>query len=210
MRRTVSNLRYAGAFNRVMVRRLRCLAVTLPVYFVLLVVIATPAPTMAAKQSPSALTVSTVDISPLSGGPGAVVEIRGNEIYTRVDLYLAVRKTLAVRPGQPFPDPNGPTVLLGTAEGKGPTGSFVTSVTLPATWPSGRPIVERDLLIGAVRGDVWLDYRDLTFTPPGLPLTGNEGGTGWLRLPLLAAGFIAAGAWTLKRAGTVHESSTQS
>ena len=206
----MSNLRWAGAINRVMDRHLSRRTVALPVYFILLAVLAAPATTLAAKQSASALTVSTVEINPLSGGPGAVVEIRGAEIYTRVDLYLAVRKTLAMRPGQPFPDPNGPTALLGTAEGKGPTGSFVTTVTLPATWPSGKSIVERDLLIGAVRGDVWLDYRDFTFTPPGLPLTGNEGQPVWLRLALLAIGTIAAGAWTLGRADTARKSSTQS
>ncbi|HET6262900.1 MAG TPA: hypothetical protein VFG99_11780, partial [Chloroflexia bacterium] len=103
------------------------------------------------------------------------------------------------------PNPNGPTALLGTAEGKGPNGSFLTTVTLPATWPSGKAIVEEDMIIGAVQGDVWLDYRDFTFTPPGLPLTGSEGRLDWLSLALLAAGFIAAGAWTLRRADAHRE-----
>lgn len=206
----MSNLGHVGALNGALIRRLPCRTMALLVCLMLLSEIAAPATTLAAKRSPSTLTISTIEVTPLSGGPGAVVEIRGVEIYTKVDLSLAVRKTLAARPGQPFPDPNGPTALLGTAEGKGPNGSFLTRVTLPATWPSGKAIVERDMLIGAVRGDVWLDYRDFTFTPPGLPLTGNEGEPGWLSLALLAAGFIAAGAWTLRRTNTATENSTQS
>ncbi|HET6314328.1 MAG TPA: hypothetical protein VFH60_10850 [Chloroflexia bacterium] len=201
----MSNLGRASAQNGSLIRRLWCRTVALPVCLMLLSVIAAPATTLAAKRGPSLLTISTIEVTPLSGGPGAVVEIRGVEIYTKVDLYLAVRKTLAARPGQPFPDPNGPTALLGTAEGKGPNGSFATRVTLPATWPSGKAIVEEDMLIGAVRGDVWLDYRDFTFTPPGLPLTGSEGRLDWLSLALLAAGFIAAGAWTLRRADAHRE-----
>lgn len=183
-------------------RGISCRRAILPAYLILLYVIVTPALTLAARQSSPALTVSMIEINPLSGGPGAVVEIRGVEIYTGVDLYLAVRKTLAMRPGQPFPDPNGPTILLGTGEGKGPTGSFATTVTIPATWPSGKAIVERDLLIGAVRGGVWLDYKDFTLTPPTLPLTGHEGPQGWMALALLAASFIAAGAWIVGRART--------
>lgn len=205
----MNSLRHTGALFGGMVRRLWCRTVALPVYLILLVVIAAPATTLAARQNPSALTVSRIEISALSGGPRAVVEIRGVEIYTRVDLYLAVRKTLAARPGQPFPDPNGPTVLLGTAEGKGPNGSFATTVTLPATWPSGKAIVERDLLIGAVRGDVWLDYRNFTLTPPSLPLTGSEGPQDWLRLALLATGFITTGVWMLDRARIKRRGSRQ-
>jgi hypothetical protein len=173
--------------------RISCRAILLA-YLILLYVIATPASAGALEQRSPTLTVSILEISPSSGGPGTVVEVRGGEIYARVNLYLGVIK-------------GGPTALLGTAEGQGPVGSFVTRVTIPAVWPSGQPIAERDLYISADTGSGWGASKEFTFTPGSLPVAGTKQAQDWLGLALLAVSFIAAGAWAVGRSRTAHESS---
>jgi hypothetical protein len=163
-------------------------------YLILLCVTGTSAPTLAAEQRSPTLTVVFFEIDPSSGGPGTVVEIRGGEIYSKVNLYLGVIK-------------GSSTALLGTAEGQGPVGSFTTRVTIPANWPSGQPIVERDLYIGAVAGSNSVAGKEFTFTPNSLPVAGSEQVQDWLKLALLAVSFTAAGAWVVGRTRTASESS---
>ncbi len=155
-----------------------------------------PSTTVAVGQPPP----SIIEVSPSSGGPGTVVQVRGVTGGVRVALFLAVSLAPQAMNGScPF-DLNGPIVSIGGTEGDGAAGTFTATATIPATWRSGRPITETDLCIVAGEEGHFTDSRPFTFKPSALPTAGNESGTVWWTVVLLAVSCIAVGRLALKKA----------
>lgn len=163
----------------------------------------------AAVLQPSSVTPVIVEISPTSGGPGTVVQVRGLVGNERVALFLAVLGAPQATTGSRCPDLNGPIISLGGTEGPGFNQPFTATVTLPAAWSPGQPITETDLCIVAGEEGHFTDFKLFAFVPPALPTAGRESGTDWWMMILLAVSCTALGGLALKKAHIIHRSSRQ-